>query len=47
MEAVVRAGGYVVHWVTVADNLKTGDQLQLHLDQVNSWVQLTFKGAVH
>uniref|UniRef100_I3JK61 Alanine--tRNA ligase n=1 Tax=Oreochromis niloticus TaxID=8128 RepID=I3JK61_ORENI len=33
VEAVVRAGGYVVHWVTAADNLKTGDQLQLHLDQ--------------
>uniref|UniRef100_A0A3Q4N6M3 alanine--tRNA ligase n=1 Tax=Neolamprologus brichardi TaxID=32507 RepID=A0A3Q4N6M3_NEOBR len=29
VEAVVRAGGYVVHRVTAADNLKTGDQLQL------------------
>lgn len=35
VEAVVRAGGYVVHQVTAAETLKTGDQLHLHLDQVN------------
>ncbi|KAM7008782.1 alanine--tRNA ligase, mitochondrial [Tautogolabrus adspersus] len=35
VEAVVQAGGYVVHQVTVADSLKTGDQVQLHLDQVH------------
>uniref|UniRef100_A0A3Q3N9B6 Alanine--tRNA ligase n=1 Tax=Labrus bergylta TaxID=56723 RepID=A0A3Q3N9B6_9LABR len=34
VEAVVQAGGYVVHQVTAADSLKTGDQVQLHLDQV-------------
>lgn len=36
VEAVILAGGYVVHQVTAADNLKTGDQVQLHLDQVNT-----------
>lgn len=34
MEAVDRVGGYVVHQVTAVDSLKTGDQIQLHLDQV-------------
>lgn len=34
VEAVNRAGGYVVHQVTVADHLRTGDQVELHLDQV-------------
>lgn len=33
VEAVVLAGGYVVHQVTVADRLKIGDQVQLHLDE--------------
>ncbi len=36
VEAVVLAGGYMVHQVTAADSLKTGDQVQLHLDQVNT-----------
>ncbi|XP_072240090.1 alanine--tRNA ligase, mitochondrial isoform X2 [Leuresthes tenuis] len=35
VEAVARAGGYVVHQVTAADTLKTGDQVQLHLDQAH------------
>lgn len=34
VEAVVQVGGYVLHQVTAADQLKTGDQVQLHLDQV-------------
>lgn len=34
VEAVVQAAGYVIHQVTAADRLKTGDQVQLHLDQV-------------
>lgn len=34
VEAVIQAGGYVVHQVTATDHLKTGDQVQLHLDQV-------------
>uniref|UniRef100_A0AAQ6A9A1 Alanine--tRNA ligase n=1 Tax=Amphiprion ocellaris TaxID=80972 RepID=A0AAQ6A9A1_AMPOC len=33
VEAVLRAGGYVVHQVTAADSLETGDQVHLHLDQ--------------
>lgn len=36
MEAVVQAGGYVVHQVTAAVSLKAGDQVQLHLDKVGS-----------
>uniref|UniRef100_A0A3B4GL78 Alanine--tRNA ligase n=1 Tax=Pundamilia nyererei TaxID=303518 RepID=A0A3B4GL78_9CICH len=47
VEAVVRAGGYVVHWVTVADNLKTGDQLQLHLDQVHRLSCMVKHTATH
>lgn len=39
MEAVLRAGGYVVHQVTAADGLKTGDQIELHLDQVSTGLQ--------
>uniref|UniRef100_A0A8C9X8P5 Alanine--tRNA ligase n=1 Tax=Sander lucioperca TaxID=283035 RepID=A0A8C9X8P5_SANLU len=34
VEAVVLAGGYVLHQVTATDSLKTGDQVHLHLDQV-------------
>lgn len=34
VEAVVQVGGYVVHQVTPTDHLKTGDQVQLHLDEV-------------
>ncbi|XP_029374731.1 alanine--tRNA ligase, mitochondrial isoform X2 [Echeneis naucrates] len=34
VEGVVRAGGYVVHQVTAAEGLRTGDRVQLHLDQV-------------
>lgn len=34
MEAVIQAGGYVVHQLTATDHLKTGDQVQLHLDEV-------------
>lgn len=34
VEAVVQAGGYVVHQVTATDHLRTGDQVQLHLDEV-------------
>ena len=36
VEAVVLAGGYVVHQVTAVDSLKTGDRVQLHLDQVHT-----------
>uniref|UniRef100_A0A3P9ATA6 Alanine--tRNA ligase n=1 Tax=Maylandia zebra TaxID=106582 RepID=A0A3P9ATA6_9CICH len=47
VEAVVWAGGYVVHRVTVADNLKTGDQLQLHLDQVHRLSCMVKHTATH
>lgn len=36
VEAVILAGGYTVHQVTAAGSLKTGDEVQLHLDQVNT-----------
>lgn len=36
VEAVVLAGGYVLHQVTAVNSLKTGDQVQLHLDQVHT-----------
>uniref|UniRef100_A0A667W7P8 Alanine--tRNA ligase n=1 Tax=Myripristis murdjan TaxID=586833 RepID=A0A667W7P8_9TELE len=35
VEAVVQAGGFVVHQVTAAERLQTGDQVTLHLDQVS------------
>ena len=49
VEDVVRAGGYVVHQVTAADSLKTGDQVQLHLDQVtnHSSAQYNSQHAFH
>lgn len=34
VETVIKVGGYVVHQVTATDHLKTGDQVQLHLDEV-------------
>lgn len=34
VECVRVAGGYVVHEVTAADTLSTGDQLELHVDEV-------------
>ncbi|KAI3352697.1 hypothetical protein L3Q82_020186, partial [Scortum barcoo] len=36
VEAVVLAGGYVIHQVNAGDGLKTGDWVKLHLDQVNT-----------
>ncbi|XP_044044874.1 alanine--tRNA ligase, mitochondrial isoform X1 [Siniperca chuatsi] len=47
VEAVVLAGGYVVHQVTAADSLKTGDQLQLHLDQVHRLSCMVKHTATH
>lgn len=35
VQAALLAGGYVVHQVTAADSLKTGDRIWLHLDQVH------------
>ncbi|XP_030598859.1 alanine--tRNA ligase, mitochondrial isoform X2 [Archocentrus centrarchus] len=47
VEAVVRAGGYVVHQVTAADSLKTGDRLQLHLDQAHRLSCMVKHTATH
>uniref|UniRef100_A0A671TCR5 Alanine--tRNA ligase n=1 Tax=Sparus aurata TaxID=8175 RepID=A0A671TCR5_SPAAU len=47
VEAVVLAGGYVVHQVTAADSLKTGDQVQLHLDQVHRLSCMVKHTATH
>ncbi|KAM8878174.1 alanine--tRNA ligase, mitochondrial isoform 2-T2 [Spinachia spinachia] len=47
VEAVVLAGGYVVHQMTAADYLKTGDQVQLHLDQVHRLSCMVSHTATH
>ncbi|XP_054459990.1 alanine--tRNA ligase, mitochondrial isoform X2 [Anoplopoma fimbria] len=47
VEAVIQAGGYVVHQITAADNLKTGDQVQLHLDQVHRLSCMVNHTATH
>lgn len=36
VEHVSTAGGYVIHQLTAADTLRTGDRLRLHLDQVSA-----------
>ncbi|GAA6225632.1 alanine--tRNA ligase, mitochondrial [Lates japonicus] len=40
-------GGYVVHQVTAADSLKTGDQVHLHLDQVHRLSCMVKHTATH
>ncbi|KAM3622989.1 uncharacterized protein V6R79_005709 [Siganus canaliculatus] len=47
VEAVFLAGGYVVHQVTAADNLKAGDQVQLYLDPVHRLSCMTKHTATH
>ncbi|XP_074487311.1 alanine--tRNA ligase, mitochondrial [Sebastes fasciatus] len=47
VEAVIQAGGYVVHQVTATDSLKTGDQVQLHLDQVHRLSCMVNHTATH
>lgn len=37
VDGLLQVGGYVVHQVTATDRLKTGDQVQLHLDQVRKF----------
>uniref|UniRef100_A0A3Q3AGJ3 Alanine--tRNA ligase n=1 Tax=Kryptolebias marmoratus TaxID=37003 RepID=A0A3Q3AGJ3_KRYMA len=46
-KAVHRAGGYVVHQVTAVDSLKTGDQIQLHLDQAHRMSCMVKHTATH
>ncbi|XP_037546073.1 alanine--tRNA ligase, mitochondrial [Nematolebias whitei] len=47
VEAVDRVGGYVVHQVTAVDSLKTGDQIQLHLDQAHRLACMVKHTATH
>lgn len=47
VEAVLQAGGYVVHQVVAADSLQVGDQVQLHLDQVHRLSCMVKHTATH
>ncbi|XP_027872383.1 alanine--tRNA ligase, mitochondrial isoform X2 [Xiphophorus couchianus] len=47
VEAVNRAGGYVVHQVTVPDHLRTGDLVELHLDQAHRLSCMVKHTATH
>ncbi|KAM3865330.1 alanine--tRNA ligase, mitochondrial [Diretmus argenteus] len=47
VEAVMLAGGFVVHQVTAADTLKTGDQVTLHLDQAQRLACMVKHTATH
>ncbi|KAK2817649.1 hypothetical protein Q5P01_025840 [Channa striata] len=47
VEAVVQSGGYVLHQVFVGDILKTGDQVQLCLDQVHRLSCMVKHTATH
>ncbi|XP_035492539.1 alanine--tRNA ligase, mitochondrial [Scophthalmus maximus] len=47
VEDVVLVGGYVVHQVTAADRLKSGDQVHLHLDQVHRLSCMVKHTATH
>ncbi|XP_035993579.1 alanine--tRNA ligase, mitochondrial [Fundulus heteroclitus] len=47
VEALTRSGGYVLHQVTAADRLKTGDRVQLHLDQVHRLSCMAKHTATH
>ncbi|XP_029950412.1 alanine--tRNA ligase, mitochondrial [Salarias fasciatus] len=47
VEAVVQAGGYVVHQAVAADSLRIGDQVQLHLDQAHRLSCMVKHTATH
>ncbi|XP_028269814.1 alanine--tRNA ligase, mitochondrial [Parambassis ranga] len=47
VDTVFQVGGYVVHQVTAADSLKTGDQVQLHLDQAHRLSCMVKHTATH
>ncbi|XP_061685017.1 alanine--tRNA ligase, mitochondrial isoform X2 [Syngnathoides biaculeatus] len=47
VEGVSTAGGYVIHQVTAADTLETGDHVHLHLDQAHRLACMTNHTAVH
>ncbi|XP_077381210.1 alanine--tRNA ligase, mitochondrial [Festucalex cinctus] len=47
VERVTAAGGYVIHQVTAADALKTGDGVHLHLDQAHRVACMRNHTATH
>ncbi|XP_017314348.1 alanine--tRNA ligase, mitochondrial [Ictalurus punctatus] len=47
VECVRVAGGYVVHEVTAADTLRTGDQLELHVDEAQRLSCMVKHTATH
>ncbi|XP_061737094.1 alanine--tRNA ligase, mitochondrial isoform X1 [Nerophis ophidion] len=47
VEAVFRAGGYVIHQVTAAHALRTGDGVHLHLDQAHRLACMVNHTATH
>ncbi|XP_056266871.1 alanine--tRNA ligase, mitochondrial [Pseudoliparis swirei] len=47
VEAVVQAGGYVLHQVSASARLRTGDRVQLHLDQVHRLSCMVNHTATH
>ncbi|XP_051939885.1 alanine--tRNA ligase, mitochondrial isoform X2 [Hippocampus zosterae] len=47
VEHVSTAGGYVIHQVTAADALRTGDRLHLHLDQAHRVACMSNHTATH
>uniref|UniRef100_A0A8C7XT24 alanine--tRNA ligase n=1 Tax=Oryzias sinensis TaxID=183150 RepID=A0A8C7XT24_9TELE len=47
VDGLVQVGGYVVHQVTATDRLKTGDQVQLHLDQAHRLSCMVKHTATH
>ncbi|KAM4604084.1 alanine--tRNA ligase, mitochondrial [Polymixia lowei] len=47
VEEVTVVGGYVIHQVTAADTLKTGDQVQLYLDQTQRLACMVKHTATH
>ncbi|XP_023809289.1 alanine--tRNA ligase, mitochondrial isoform X1 [Oryzias latipes] len=47
VDGLLQVGGYVVHQVTATDRLKTGDQVQLHLDQAHRLSCMVKHTATH
>ncbi|XP_077462318.1 alanine--tRNA ligase, mitochondrial [Stigmatopora argus] len=47
VEAVSKAGGYVFHWVSAADVLRTGDVVHLYLDQAHRVACMKNHTATH
>ncbi|KAI4891010.1 hypothetical protein NFI96_023011, partial [Prochilodus magdalenae] len=47
VECVRLAGGYVVHEITAADTLRTGDQIQLHVDETQRLACMVKHTATH